>query len=156
MLTNLIVKNENTNGVTGLCLQVRDLVISKYVAGRPKDLQFTGELARLKMIDRSVLTQRLEKTDLSRSERSRIRSRIEANFGSDQRVKKCTSSELWENWSRYPVPDLHVLPARHSALPAEHQPEPRAIIHTDTDTGQQSCAMWAIEKFQYSFIAQIT
>lgn len=87
MLTNLIVKNENTNGVSGLCLQVRDLVISNYVAGRPKDLQFTGELARLKMIDHSMLTQRLKKTDLSRSERSRIRSRIEANFGSDQRVK---------------------------------------------------------------------
>ncbi len=76
------VRNENTNGVTGLCLDVHDLAISKYVAGRPKDLQFTGELARLKMIDRSVLTQRLEKTDLSKSERSRIRSRIEANFGS--------------------------------------------------------------------------
>ncbi len=87
MLTNLIVKNENSNGVTGLCLQARDLAISKYVAGRLKGLQFTGELARLKMIDRSMLTQRLKKTDLSRSERSRIRSRIEANFGSDQRVK---------------------------------------------------------------------
>ena len=46
MLTNLIVKNENTNGVTELCLQVRDLVISKYVAGRPKDLQFTGEFRK--------------------------------------------------------------------------------------------------------------
>lgn len=87
MLTNLIVENKNTNGVTGLCLQVRDLAISKYVAGRLKGLQFSGELARLKMIDRSMLTQRLKKTDLSRSERSRIRSRIEANFGSDQRVK---------------------------------------------------------------------
>jgi len=77
------IRNENTDGVTGLCLEVQDLAISKYVAGRPKDLEFTRELARLKMIDRSTLKQRLIKTELSRSERSRIRSRIEANFGSD-------------------------------------------------------------------------
>ena len=81
------IRNENTNGLTGLCLEVHDLAISKYVAGRPKDLEFTRELARHKMIDRSTLKQRLKKTDLSRSERSRIRWRIEANFGSDQRVE---------------------------------------------------------------------
>ena len=28
------INNENTNGVTGLCLEVHDLAISKYVAGR--------------------------------------------------------------------------------------------------------------------------
>ena len=76
------IKNENTSGVTGLCLDVHDLAISKYVAGRPKDLEFTSELARLKMIDRSTLKQRLKKTELSRSERSRIKSRIEASFAS--------------------------------------------------------------------------
>lgn len=78
------IKTENTNGVTGLCLEVHDLAISRYVAGRPKDLEFTRELARLKMIDCSTLMQRLKKTDLSRSERSRIKSKIEANIGSDQ------------------------------------------------------------------------
>ena len=77
------IKNENTNGVTGLCLDVHDLAISKYVAGRPKDLVFTKELARYKMIDRSTLMQRLKKTDLSRSERSTIKSRIEVTFGPD-------------------------------------------------------------------------
>ena len=78
------IKNENTNGVTGLCLDVHDLAISKYVAGRPKDPVFTRELARYKMIDCSRLMQRLKKTDLSRSDRSRIKSKIEANIGSDQ------------------------------------------------------------------------
>ncbi len=88
------VRNENTNGVTGLCLDVHDLAISKYVAGRPKDLQFTGE------------------------------------FRKRSAGKKCTSSELWENWSRYPVPDLHVLPARHRALPAELTSPNRAQSYT--------------------------
>ncbi len=72
------IRNENTNGVTGLCLEVHDLAISKFVAGRPKDLEFTQELARHRMIDSSTLKQRLKKTELSKSERSRIRSRIES------------------------------------------------------------------------------
>lgn len=32
------VSNPNTAGVVGLCLEVSDLAISKYIAGRPKDL----------------------------------------------------------------------------------------------------------------------
>ena len=77
------IKNKNTNGVTGLCLEVNDLAISKYVAGRPKDLEFIEELARHKMIDSSTLKQRLKQTDVSKSERSRITSRIEANIRND-------------------------------------------------------------------------
>lgn len=34
------VENENTRGVTGLCLSPVDLAISKLAAGREKDLQF--------------------------------------------------------------------------------------------------------------------
>jgi UDP-2,3-diacylglucosamine hydrolase len=74
------INNENTNGVTGLCLEVHDLAISKYVAGRPKDLEFTGELARHNMIEHKTLLERLGKTDLSSTERSRIKSRIDSNF----------------------------------------------------------------------------
>jgi hypothetical protein len=32
------IKNENTNGITGLCLSADDLACSKLAAGRPKDL----------------------------------------------------------------------------------------------------------------------
>ncbi len=74
------INNENTNGVTGLCLEVHDLAISKYVAGRPKDLEFTQELARQQMIDRETLMQRLNETELSKGEQSRIKSRICAIF----------------------------------------------------------------------------
>ena len=75
------INNENTNSVSGLCLEVSDLAISKFVAGRPKDLEFLMELARHNLIDRNTLSKRLIKTDLSRSERSRIKSRIESTFG---------------------------------------------------------------------------
>jgi hypothetical protein len=40
------IDNANTAGVVGLCLEVNDLAISKYIAGRPKDLAFTRELAK--------------------------------------------------------------------------------------------------------------
>ena len=40
------VRNENTRGATGLCLEVHDLLISKYVAGREKDHRFSAAAAR--------------------------------------------------------------------------------------------------------------
>jgi len=40
------VENRNTGNAAGLCLEVHDLAISKYVAGRAKDREFTRELAR--------------------------------------------------------------------------------------------------------------
>jgi hypothetical protein len=41
------VLNPNTQGITGLCLEVNDLAISKYVAGREKDATFTAERAKI-------------------------------------------------------------------------------------------------------------
>ena len=34
------VENENTKGIKGLCLDVHDLVLSKYAAGHEKDIKF--------------------------------------------------------------------------------------------------------------------
>ena len=74
------IDNENTNGIAGLCLDVHDLAISKYVASRPKDREFTRELARETMTRRQTLKQRLNQTDLPSAERTRIRSAIDADF----------------------------------------------------------------------------
>jgi hypothetical protein len=40
----ITIKNENTNGITGLCLGADDLACSKLAAGRPKDLDFVEEM----------------------------------------------------------------------------------------------------------------
>lgn len=40
------VRNENTRGVTGLCLSPVDLAISKLAAGREKDLSFVTAMLR--------------------------------------------------------------------------------------------------------------
>lgn len=76
----VVVKNANTNGVSGLCLEVHDLAISKYVAGRYKDLEFIQELIRHKMIRKDVLLARLAEAELQVEERHRIISRIVAMY----------------------------------------------------------------------------
>ena len=48
------IENRNTGGYVGLCLEVHDLAISKYIAGREKDREFTRELARLGMTYRRI------------------------------------------------------------------------------------------------------
>lgn len=74
------VHNENTRGVTGWCLEVHDLAISKYAAGRPKNLQFTRELARHDMTRKSVLAERLKLTRLPPSVREGVAMRIKRDF----------------------------------------------------------------------------
>lgn len=40
------VRNENTGGVTGWCLTLADLAVSKLVAGREKDIEFVAALLK--------------------------------------------------------------------------------------------------------------
>lgn len=76
----IAVNNENTNGVTGLCLEVHDLAISKMIAMRPKDLEFVQELVRHSMIEKKIMLQRLKQTDIEDSTRRTARGRITALF----------------------------------------------------------------------------
>ncbi|MEJ2273788.1 MAG: hypothetical protein P8Y01_04345 [Woeseiaceae bacterium] len=72
----IVVRNENTNGVTGLCLEVHDLAISKLVAQRPKDSEFVVHLARHEMIANDTMLDRLGITRLPDSIRSSLHARI--------------------------------------------------------------------------------
>ena len=76
------VKNVNTNGVEGLCLEVHDLAISKYVAGREKDLDFTRALAKHRMTRKQTLLDRLAKTRLQAALRRAVEGRIARDFPS--------------------------------------------------------------------------
>ena len=76
----LPVKNENTNGNTGLCLEVHDLAISKLVASRSKDTEFVSALVYHEMISHGTMLQRLSATELTNSEHSRIKFRIDSIF----------------------------------------------------------------------------
>jgi hypothetical protein len=74
------IENSNTGGYAGLCLEVHDLALSKYVAGREKDREFTRELARHRMTDKKVLLKRLAATGLDTALSRTVRGRIERDF----------------------------------------------------------------------------
>jgi hypothetical protein len=77
------IQNANTDGRVGLCLDVHDLAISKYIAGRDKDLEFTAELARHVMTNASTLKQRLHATAhpaLTPERRRIVEARIRRDF----------------------------------------------------------------------------
>ena len=74
------ISNPNTVGITGLCLDVHDLAISKYVAGREKDLEFTYELVMQGMVRRDILVDRERETDLPPELRKLVRARVARDF----------------------------------------------------------------------------
>lgn len=82
------VKNANTGGIEGLCLEVHDLAISKYVAGREKDLEFTRELARHRMTRQRTLLARLDATTIESEVRHAVARRIARDFAPARRRKK--------------------------------------------------------------------
>jgi hypothetical protein len=79
------VKNANTSGIEGLCLEVHDLAISKYVAGREKDLAFTATLARQGMTRKEMLLKRAAQTKLAPALRKLVEGRIGRDFPAKRR-----------------------------------------------------------------------
>jgi len=74
------IENQNTDGYVGLCLEVHDLAISKYIAGREKDREFTRELARHGMTDKMTLLKRLAITKLDPAVSKLVKGKIERDF----------------------------------------------------------------------------
>ncbi len=64
--------NENTNGVTGFCLEAYDLCASKLLAGRHKDFVFCDALLAGGHLDPSIVRVRIPYTNASHDERRRI------------------------------------------------------------------------------------
>ena len=76
----VLVSGENTRFVRGWCLEVHDLAVGKYVAGRPKDLAFTEALIRHGMLDRHTLDSRLAATRVAPAIRELTERRIARQF----------------------------------------------------------------------------
>jgi len=76
----VVVSNANTRGARGLCLEVHDLAISKFVAWREKDQAFLRSAARHRLIEQSVVLQRLSVTELSTEQHRRIESLVSETF----------------------------------------------------------------------------
>lgn len=76
----VVVQNDNTRGARGICPEIHDLLISKYVAGRDKDRAFAQAAARHRMATRDVLLERLAETDVPDAVRALVDARVRADF----------------------------------------------------------------------------
>lgn len=74
------VRTKGTRGATGWCLEIHDLVISKYAANRPKDRAFVRAAVRHGLVERELLDERLAATPLERELRALIRGLVERDF----------------------------------------------------------------------------
>ena len=72
--------NENTNDVSGLCLEIHDLIVSKLYAGRQKDIEFFRAATNLGLISKGTLTERINKTSISGVRKDMIESYIKKEF----------------------------------------------------------------------------
>jgi len=70
------IRNENTGGATGWCLEVHDLAAAKLVAGREKDLDFVRLLVREKMVATGTLAHRVEALPLPPDRLDLVRNRL--------------------------------------------------------------------------------
>lgn len=64
--------NENTDGVTGWCLERHDLCVSKLLAGRPKDIQFCRALLAAGIVEPTTLLERLAQSDATTADQERM------------------------------------------------------------------------------------
>lgn len=76
----ILVSGENTRFIRGWCLEVHDLAIAKYVAGREKDLDFTAVLVQHRMITHAVLWEQFASTTVVPEVRLILERRIQRQF----------------------------------------------------------------------------
>jgi len=74
------LSNANTDGATGFCLDVHDLVLSKYAAGREKDLEFNKALVHYGCVDKATLLNLAEQMLVDGEMKLILLNRINAHF----------------------------------------------------------------------------
>jgi hypothetical protein len=82
------LSNPNTGGATGLCLDVHDLVLSKYAAGREKDMDFNRALVRYGCVNKKRLMTLARLMPVDEDMRNLILRRIKSDFAAAARPSK--------------------------------------------------------------------
>ncbi len=67
------VRNQNTGGATGWCLEVHDLVLAKCVAGRDRDWEFAGDALDHGLVVPTRLLDLVKDLPVSKARADRIR-----------------------------------------------------------------------------------
>lgn len=70
----------DTNGAKGLCLDPHDMAISKYIAGREKDMDLLAKLVAHDLLDQAMLLERLDQTALDDVRRAAVKACISRHF----------------------------------------------------------------------------
>jgi hypothetical protein len=76
--------NENTGGATGWCLDVYDLASSKLVAGRERDIDFLRVLVRERLVELTLLDQRVRRLPIGAERIEPLRARLNQLGTSDR------------------------------------------------------------------------
>jgi hypothetical protein len=66
------IRNENTGGASGWCLEIHDLLLSKCVAGRERDWEFVEEAVRQGLAEAAELRRRLADLPVSDARRAAV------------------------------------------------------------------------------------
>jgi len=69
--------------VLGWCLELHDLLVAKYVAGREKDLTYCAAVIRLRLVSKKTLKERLAATSIGSRRHQQIRAFVDAAFGTN-------------------------------------------------------------------------
>jgi hypothetical protein len=76
----IVVQNANTRQVRGLCLEVHDLLASKALAGREKDIDFISEAAKHGLADKNTVLSRLATVDVPTEAIERAQALVRRSF----------------------------------------------------------------------------
>ena len=74
------LSNPNTDGATGFCLEVHDLVVSKYAAGREKDMAFNRALVRHGCVAKTTLLDLAKDLLVDEAIKNIVLARIHSDF----------------------------------------------------------------------------
>jgi hypothetical protein len=66
------IRNENTGGASGWCLEIHDLLLSKCVAGRERDWEFVEDALLHRLADAAELRRRLVDLPVADSRRAEV------------------------------------------------------------------------------------
>jgi hypothetical protein len=68
----VLLATRNTAPTHGLCLDPHDCVVSKLVAGRPKDRDFANALLRARLVEADILVERIQLLPVARAVKARL------------------------------------------------------------------------------------
>ncbi len=71
------VRNDNTRGATGWCMEPHDLVIAKLVAGRDRDVGYARAAIDARIVDAGTLRERAETIDAPETVRAHVASLLQ-------------------------------------------------------------------------------